>query len=149
VNLQLLTLTGLTEDGLASITAEASQLRVFYLAQVQGLTITNNVARIENAGDLLIFFDGKGSFCGTIADLIWNQWQEGMVPAEAGEHNLNLVVPDGWRQIVNGKEEPILGTSAALKVSALVLKIPGESTYHTLIRASDGTVQKRQLNVQR
>lgn len=146
VNLQLLTLTGLTEDGLASITADASQLRVFYLAQVQGLTITNALEKIENAAELLIFFDRNGNFCGTVADLIWNQWREEMVPAEAGEHNIELVVPAGWRQIINGKEEAILSIEAALKVTALVLKIPGESTYYTLIRASDGVVEKRQLN---
>src|SRR5260370_30121264 len=48
LNLQLLTLTGLTEDGLASITAQASQLKVFYIAQVQELKVTNNVERVEN-----------------------------------------------------------------------------------------------------
>lgn len=146
VNIQLLTLTGLTEDGLASITAEASQLKVFYLAQAQGITITNNLERIDNASELLIFFDGDGKFCGTVADLIWNQWQAGLIPAEAGQHEINLIVPEGWKQIINGKEEPILGIQAVVQVTAFVLKIPGESTYHTLIRASDGKVEKRQLN---
>jgi tetratricopeptide (TPR) repeat protein len=146
VNIQLLTVTGLTEDGLASIVAEASQLKVFYLAQVQGITVTNNLERIENGGELLIFFDANGDFCGTVADLIWNQWQAGMIPAEAGWHDINLIVPEGWRQIVNGKEEPILGIQAVVQVTAFVLKIPGESTYHTLIRASDGKIEKRQLN---
>ena len=146
VNIQLLTLTGLTEDGLASITAEASQLKVLYIAQVQGITVTNNLDRIENGGELLIFFDANGNFCGTVADLIWNQWRAGIIPAEAGEYDINLIVPDGWRQIVNGKEEPILAIQAVLQVTALVLTISGESTYHTLIRASDGKVEKRQLN---
>src|ERR1041384_4043373 len=108
LNLQLLTLTGLTEDGLASVTADASQLKVFYIAKVQGITVTNNVEQIGNAGDLLIFFDGNGNFCGTVADLIWNQWQAGMIPAEAGKYDINLIVPEGWRQIINGNEQPVL-----------------------------------------
>src|SRR5205823_2278745 len=141
-----LTLTGLTEDGLASITAEAFQLRIFYLARVEGLTITNNVEKVDNGGELLIFFDGKRHFCGTVADLLWNQWQAGLIPMKAGQHQISLVVPQGWRQIVNGQEEPILAISASVKVFALVLRIPGESTYHTLIRATDGAVEKRQLN---
>jgi len=69
-----------------------------------------------------------------------------MIPAEAGQHDINLIVPEGWRQIVNGKEEPVLGIQAVVQVTAFVLKIPGESTYHTLIRASDGKIEKRQLN---
>jgi len=113
---------------------------------VQGVTVTNNVERIEDAGELLIFFDANGDFCGTVADLIWNQWQAGMIPAEAGRYNINLIVPEGWRQIIDGKVEPILGIQAAVQVTALVFKIPGESTYHTLIRASDGKIEKRQLN---
>jgi tetratricopeptide (TPR) repeat protein len=64
----------------------------------------------------------------------------------AGPYDVNLIVPEGWRQIVNGKEEPILGIQAVVQVTAFVLKIPGESTYHTLIRARDGKVEKRQLN---
>lgn len=146
VNMQLLKLTGLTEDGLASITTVASQLKVFYLAKVQGITVTNNVERIGNADDLLVFFDGNGNFCGTVADLIWNQWQAGIFPAEAGRHDINVIVPDTWRQIINGKEEPILSLRAVVQVTALVFKIPGESTYHTLIRANDGQIEKRQLN---
>lgn len=146
VNLQLLTLTGLTEDGLASITAKASQLKVFYLAQVQGITVTNNLERAESADELLIFFDAKGDFCGTVADLIWNQWQAGVIPAKAGQYDVNLIVPEGWRQIINGKEEPVLGIQTVVQVTAFVLKIPGESTYHTLIRASDGKIEKRHLN---
>src|SRR6266498_28984 len=146
VNIQLLTLTGLTEDGLASITAEASQLKIFYLAQLQGITVTNNLERIENAGELLIFFDANGNFCGTVADLIWNQWQAGMIPAGAGKYDIHVIVPEGWRQIIDSKEEPVLGIQAVVQVTAFVLKIPGESTYHTLIRASDGRIEKRQLN---
>jgi tetratricopeptide (TPR) repeat protein len=146
VNLQLLTLTGLTEDGLASITAKASQLKVFYLAQVQGITVTNNLGQIENAYELLIFFDANGNCCGTVADLIWNQWQAGVIPAKAGQYDINLTVPEGWKQIINGKEEPVLAIQTVVRVTAFVLKIPGESTYHTLIRASDGKIEKRQLN---
>lgn len=146
VNLKLLTLTGLTEDGLDSITAKAFQLRVFYLARVEELTITNNVEKIDKGWELLIFFDEKGNFRGTVADLVWNQWQAGVIPMTAGKHEINIVIPEGWRQIVNGKEEPILAVTASVTVFAFVLRIPGESTYHTLIRATDGTVEKRQLN---
>jgi tetratricopeptide (TPR) repeat protein len=146
LNLQLLTLRGLTKDGLASVTADSSQLKVFYIAKVQGITVTNNVEQIGNAGDLLIFFDGNSNFCGTVADLIWNQWQAGMIPEEAGRYDINVIVPDGWRQIINGKDEPVLGIKAVVQVTALVFKIPGESTYHTLTRATDGKIEKRQLN---
>lgn len=145
--IRLLTLTGLTPDGLASEQTEANQFGVFYLAQVGAISLTNEVAGAIKGEELLVFFDNEGKFCGTIVDLIWNKWQEGVPPTKAGEYKLDLTVPQGWHQIVNGKREPILAIDAKILVWALVVTIPGKSEHHTLINASDMTFERSQLNV--
>jgi tetratricopeptide (TPR) repeat protein len=144
--IKLLTLTGLTENRLGHVISEAFQFNVFYLAQVTGVTVTNEVDKIENGGELLLFFDNDDNLCGTIADLIWNRWQEGEPGMVAGEHRLTLHVPDGWHQKVNGKREPVLSIHATVHVWALTLQFSGEVTDHALINAADGALEKRQIN---
>jgi tetratricopeptide (TPR) repeat protein len=145
--IKLLTLTGLTDDHLASATSEASQFSVFYLCQVTGITVTNNVDKVANGQELLTFFDDDGKSCGSVADLAWNKWQEGEPRSEAGEYEISLNLPTGWHQIVNGKREPVLGIRVLVQVWALALKITGESTHHALVNAHDGVVERSQLNV--
>lgn len=145
--LRLLTLTGLAPDGLASEQTEATQFCVFYLAQVGGISVTNNVETMVKGGELLTFFDERGKFCGTVTDLIWNKWREGQPRPEAGEHELDLAVPVGWHQIVNGKIEPVLGISVTIQVWAQVLTIPGKSEHHALINAKDQIVERTQINM--
>lgn len=145
--IKLLTLTGLTDDHLASVTSEASQFPVFYLCQVTGITVTNNVETVTRGEELLMFFGDDGKPCGSVADLVWNKWQEGEPRLQAGEYEISLNVPAGWHQIVNGKREPVLGIRVPVQVWALALKITGESTHHTLINAHDGIVERSQLNV--
>lgn len=144
--IKLLTLTGLTDDHLSSVTSNASQFCVFYLGQVIGITVTNNVEKVTKGEELLTFFDDDGKPCGSVADLVWNRWQEGEPHLEAGEYEISLNVPTGWHQIVNGKREPVLGIKVPVQVWALALKFSGESTHHTLVNAFDGIVEKSQLN---
>lgn len=145
--IKLLTLTGLTEDRLDSIKSEASQFSVFYLPQVAGISLTNNVDRIDNPGEIMLFFDEKGEFCGTILDLIWNRWREWTPVPEAGEHQLKLQVPTSWHQVINGKEESVISIDVTLQVWALVLKIPGKASHHTLNNARNNSFERGQINV--
>lgn len=145
--IKLLTLTGLTDDHLASATSEASQFSVFYLCQVTGITVTNNVEKIAKGEELLTFFDDDGKPCGSVADLVWSKWQEGEPRSGAGEYEISLNVPAGWHQIVNGKREPVLGIRVPVQVWALALKLTGESTHHALVNAYDGVVERSQLNI--
>jgi tetratricopeptide (TPR) repeat protein len=144
--IKLLTLTGLTDDRLGHVISEAFQFNVFYLAQVTGITVTNELDKIENGGELLLFFDNEDNLCGTVADLIWNRWQEGQPGLVAGEHGLTLSVPEGWHQKINGKREPVLGINATVQVWALTLQFSGEVTDHALVNAASGVIEKRRVN---
>lgn len=144
--IKLLTLTGLTEDRLDSLRSPASQFCVFYLAQITGFTVTNNVPAITKAEELVTFYDVTDKPCGTLLDLIWNAWQEGAPKSEAGEHKLALRLPAGWHQIIDGKNEPVLAATATIHVWALVLKFTGTSIDHALIDAAEGKLERRQVN---
>jgi tetratricopeptide (TPR) repeat protein len=146
VGIKLLTLTGLDEDRLDSLKSPASQFCVFYLAQVTGFTVTNNVPVVTKAEELISFYDATDKPCGTVLDLIWNKWQEGEPKSEAGEYKLDLKLPAGWHQIIDGKNEPILAVTATVQVWALVLKFTGTSTDHALIDAAEGKLERRQVN---
>jgi tetratricopeptide (TPR) repeat protein len=145
--IKLLTLTGLTDDHLSSATSEASQFSVFYLCHVTSITVTNNVEKVTKGEELLTFFNDDGKPCGSVADLVWNKWQEGEPRLKAREYEIPLNVPAGWHQIVHGKREPVLGIWVQIQVWALALKIKGESTHHALVNAHDGVVERSQFNV--
>lgn len=144
--IKLLKLTGLTEDRLKSLESPASQFSVFYLAQVTGFTVTNNVSVITKSEELMTFYDETDKSCSTVLDLIWNAWQEGELKSEAGEHKLSLKLPAGWHQIIDGKSVPVLGVTATVRVWALAMKFTGISTDHSLIDVADNEVEKRQIN---
>jgi tetratricopeptide (TPR) repeat protein len=146
VGVKLLKLTGLTEDRLDSLKSPASQFCVFYLAQVTGFTVTNNVSTGIKAEELISFYDETDKPCGTVLDLIWNAWQEGEPKSEAGEYKLALKLPAGWHQFIDGKNEPVLAVTATVNVWALALKFIGTSTDHALIDAAEGKLEKRQIN---
>jgi tetratricopeptide (TPR) repeat protein len=144
--IKLLKLTGLTEDRLKSLESPVSQFSVFYLAQVTGFTVTNNVSVVTKSEELMTFYDETDKSRGTVLDLIWNAWQEEEPKSEAGEHKLSLKPPAGWHQIIDGKSVPVLGVTATVHVWALALKFTGTSTDHSLIDVAEGKVEKRRIN---
>src|ERR1051325_1739712 len=144
--IKLLKLTGLTENRLKSLESPASQFSVFYLAQVTGFTVTNNVSVVTKAEELMTFYDETDKSRGTVLDLIWNAWQEGEPKSEVGEHKLTLKLSAGWHQIIDGKSVPVRAVTATVRVWALALKFTGTSTDHSLIDVAEGKVEKRQIN---
>ena len=145
--IKLLTMTGLTPDGLASITAEAAQHCVFYLAQVRGVSVTNNVDQVIKAEELMMFYDRSGKLRGTVIDLLWNKWQEGAPRSEAGEYEVSIRPPRGWHQLVNGRKEPVISVDATIQVWALVFTVSGRSEHHALVNAADMAVERTQIDV--
>ncbi|HEV7905206.1 MAG TPA: restriction endonuclease, partial [Pyrinomonadaceae bacterium] len=53
--IRALVLKGLTKDRLASEVAKAFQFNVYLLAEVRGLSVTNNVSKAEYEGQFLVF----------------------------------------------------------------------------------------------
>jgi tetratricopeptide (TPR) repeat protein len=144
--LRLFTLTGLSADRLSSAVAEAFQFNIYLIAQVIKFSLTNRVSKISSEQGF-IFFDRKGNPCGNVPDLIWNKWRQVYLPSVIGEHIVELQVPKGWHQIVDGRTDPVLALTATVQVVGLVATHAGETKHHALVNPVDNKVERRRLNV--
>lgn len=146
--IRTLVLRGLTKDRLASAVADAFQFNVHLLAEVTGMTVTNDVGDSEHEGHFLVFCDDQRKTCGTVMDLILHRWRYGEPSSELGEYELNLDVPQGWHHYAGDKVASILAVSATLRVSGLVLTLPGKTKNHALINPSSQTTERSRLDVE-
>ncbi|MDQ3803064.1 MAG: tetratricopeptide repeat protein [Acidobacteriota bacterium] len=144
--LKLFTLTGLSANRLSSAVAEAFQFNVYLIAQITDLTLTNEASKVTSEQGLA-FFDAAGNPCGSVLDLIWNRWRQGDPPSVIGERRVDLQVPKGWHQIIDGRPEPAISLSATMRVTGLVVTLAGKSKRHTLLNPVDGKVERGRLNV--
>lgn len=143
--IRTLVLTGLTADRLSAVISEAWQYTVFLLPVVKGVTITNCVAK--GTYEMLAFYNERGELCGLLPDLIWFKWQTGEIDSTLGERKIELHIPSGWQQIINGKPEPPLELSAIVEVVGIVLKLTGKAQQHSLIDALANRTDRVRLNV--
>ena len=145
--LRLFKLTGLSADRLSSEVADAFQFSVYLIAQVANIIITNNASKLTSEQGM-IFFDASGKPCGYVTDLIWNRWRQGDPPSIIGEHTVNLQVPKGWHQIIEGSPVPVISSSATVHVTGLVITLKGQSKRHTLVNPLDNKVERGRVRVE-
>ncbi len=141
-----LILNGLTKEGLSNSIAEAFQSVVYLLATVDSIHITNNVPNPE-PHEIEIFYNDEGKVCGSISDLIWQNWLNGKPPSSIGEHVLEITVSSEWHQIINGKVEPVHSIKAVIRIIGLVLTLTGQVRKYILLNASDMKIERSQVNV--
>jgi hypothetical protein len=147
----LLTPAGLTADRLAIAVEDALQSIVFLLPVVTEWTIHNNV-HIDLYSQLSeheqhAIYDENGNYFGFQFDLIWEKWHyDGVPPSIIGEHFIELDIPPGYHQIMQGKKEPILRATAKVLVWGLVASISGKVQRVSLLDAMTQNVQKFSLN---
>lgn len=94
------------------------------------MSIVNKVP--DPSENIKLFFDEDGEICGTIGDLVWKNWINGKIPMELSRHEVELEIPKGWQQIIHGKVEPVIRSSAIVTVCVLLLKIPGKANTYIL-----------------
>lgn len=146
----LLTPAGLTADRLAIAVEEGFQSIVFLLAVVAEWTIHNNVHidvyRTLSEHQQHTIYDENGKIFGFQFDLIWEKWRyEGIPPSVIGEHFVELDIPPGWHQVIQGKKEPILRATAKVLVWAEVVSITGKVERVSLRDAVTQNIQKFRL----
>jgi hypothetical protein len=147
VGMKTLTLTGLTANRLKAQVTEASQNVVYLVPRMVQFSLVNNVGPLEDHTQLFYFYNEEGDVCGFLPDLLWKAWMEGRVPLALGEHELDLNIPNGWHQIVDGMKKPVISASARVEVSAAVVSFAGSVEQHSLVDASDNTLRKFHANV--
>lgn len=127
----LLRPAGLTADRLAIIIEEAFQSIIFLLAVASEWTIRNDVpgevfSRLP-VEDQHAIYDETGKLFGMMPDLLWEKWRyDGVPPSTIGEHFIEVDIPSGWHQLIEGNRVPILRATAKVSVWGYVVSITGK-----------------------
>ena len=140
--IRTLILTGLTDDGLTEVVAEAFQSVIYLLLKITHIRVTNEIDSTDNPHEMLMFFDESREYRGCLPDLVWRDWLEGKIPTTLDEHHHGLTIPQSWKQVVDGKTHPVPAASVTVRVFGLVVCLSGQATQHHLVDASSGTIEK-------
>jgi hypothetical protein len=138
--IELQTLSGLDKDRLRAEVLKALQSNIYLLADVVGIWLVGSPA--TDAFDLSVFYDGEGQYRGTVADLIWWDWQAGRLEPKLGETSWVLDAPADWYVVAEGKKQPVAPISAVIKVVGYALTVEGTANLHTLFDERRGLVER-------
>lgn len=145
--IRTLLLKDITEE-LSQSVMEAYQSLVYLLLTITNIQVENNVGGSASAGEILFFRDQDGLVCGSVADLVWLKWRSGEIPAQLGRHHIDVKLPEGWLQIVNGQVAQVSRICVEVQITGHVVTFPGSVIQHQLIRASDMQVDKWQVTAE-
>lgn len=126
--------------------ATALQTILFLMLAVTQIRFENAVDRPVTESETYSFVDESGEPCGSVEDLIWEQWLRGRLPQGIGAHKLTLTIPPGWYQLVNGKLQHIVSLAASLQVVGHLVTMTGATSEHQLINTANGDVERSQLS---
>jgi hypothetical protein len=147
VGIRPLILTGLTQDRLSAAVTEAFQSVIYLLGNFIGMRVPDHVKGGFSFQEISIFFDKEGTACGYIPDPVHRMWVAGTIPTTIGEHEIPLILPEGWYHRIKGVIQPPIPLIIKVRVSGVVLTVKGKATQHILINASSKTPERGQFNV--
>jgi len=125
-----------------------AQSLIYLLSTIARIQVESDVAETENDWQMLVFHREDRQFCGTIPDLVWQEWISGKIPDNIGFHSLALEVPDDWIQIVDGKGIRLTGIEVEVQITGHIITIPGSVSHYALINASSQEVERRQVKTE-
>jgi hypothetical protein len=135
-------------DKLSQSVREAVQSIVYLLLTITRIEIRNDISEAPPTGEMLFFHDQRGSVCGSVPDLVWLKWRSGEIPAELGQHQVDVDVPEGWLQIVGGQVAQVSGILVGIQITGHMVTFPGSVSQHQLVQASDGEVDRWQVKAE-
>jgi hypothetical protein len=145
--IRLLKMEGLTKDRLSAAVVEAFQSIVYLLEVIREISIVNSIDRQLTPVEFHTLYNSDGQWSGMPADLIWECWYHGGKPdSTLGEHQLQLEVPQGWHQIVDGQRVAILSMTAKVHVVGSVVTLPGNAEHLSLVDASNAALERTLIN---
>jgi hypothetical protein len=98
-------------------------------------------------GDLAFsFWEEDDNITGWFSDLIVSRWRNGEIPTELGEYPLDLKLPQGWYQVLNGKVIHPSMMTAKVRVVAYLTEMRGKLEEFKLKEADTDKIEK--LHVQ-
>lgn len=145
--IRTLVLTGLTKNRLSAEVTKAFQSMVYLFAEIVKFQVQNELSSVEDFAELSILYDAEGNPQTTIPDMAWRAWVDGSAPSELGEHELRFEVPEGWRNIADGRTSPVGPLSATIRVAGFVVTFSGEARRHTLFDAANKQPERSRTSV--
>lgn len=132
-------------DQLSKSVKESIQSVIYLLLTITNIGVLNDISDNAPLSEILFFRDDEGKFCGSIPDLIWDKWIKGEIPYTIGKSEIQLSLPVGWHQIVQGKKANVKSIKVDINVTAIVLTLHGTLNHYQLIDAKDGKIEKNQI----
>jgi tetratricopeptide (TPR) repeat protein len=140
--IKTLVLEGLDETRLKAEIRDTFQFFVYLLLVVEDMHVRTEIAD----GDLAFsFWEEDNNITGWFSDLIVSRWRNGEIPIELGEYPLDLKLPRGWYQVVNGKLVYPSIMSAKVRVVGYLAEMTGKLEEFKLKEADTDKIEKLHL----
>jgi len=124
---------------------EAFQSLIYLLLTITNIRVHNDIAETTGYEQMLAFRNQEGLICGSIPDLVWQEWLSGRIPEKLGIYQIDLEVPDGWFQVVNGKVAEVSGIEVDVQVTGHIVTITGPVRHLALVNASSQEIERSQI----
>lgn len=142
IGIRTFVLEGLTKDRLAAEVEKAFQFFVYLLPEITHIAVSNEIPSADLA---FVFSDENQRYCGDVPDLVVSRWRQGEMIPKLGEYELDLQIPNGWKQFWKSKPVEVLSVSVKVRIIGYVLELVGETKKFTLIDAEKKTPEKFRL----
>ena len=127
---------------LSRVVHEAFQSIVYLLLTITNIQVKNDIDGPAQASEILFFRDEEGRVSGSVPDLVWLKWRKREIPDKIGKYQVELTLPDGWRQIVKGRVAKVFQIVVDVLVTGHVITLSGSVTQRRLIDAASGATEK-------
>jgi len=142
LGMKALVLEGLDETRLKAEIKDTFQYFVYLLLVVEKMHISSEVAD----GYLAVcFWEEDNNIIGWVSDLIVSHWRNGGIPKSLGEYQLDLKLPQGWYQVLNGKIIYPSNIRAEVRVVGYLAEMKGKIEEYKLKEADTDKIEKFHL----
>jgi hypothetical protein len=142
LGIKALVLEGLDETRLKAEIKDTFQFFVYLLLVVEDKHIRTEVADSDLA---FSFWEEDNNIIGWLTDLIVSRWRNGEIPTTLGEYPLDLKLPQGWYQVLNGKIVYPSDMTAKVRVVAYLAEMRGKVEEFKLKEADTDKIEKFHL----
>jgi hypothetical protein len=129
-------------SGIAALRSEATYPLVYLFLEVTSMSAVNTIVKTAAPHEILGFRDETGELRATIPDLVWLKWMTEFGSPKLGDHSVQLDVPPNWTHQADGLSFKSLSVEADVRVSGLVVPIPGRRLRAQLSHAQSAQVER-------
>jgi hypothetical protein len=145
IGIRPLLLEETTPESLSESVQQAFQSLIYLLLTLTKIQVVNNIDQPQNNWQMLVFRDKTGRICGSVPDLVWQEWLSDKGPEKLGSYTLDLTIPNNWVQVIDGKTVQVIGARAEVQVTGHIITFTTSVHQQMLVDASSRQVERSQL----